>query len=110
MFAVWVLFAIVTSALPIPLLKYYTQTKDVKWIALAIVSHLLLTVSYIHLLANTNMECIYAFIKTASILAVATASIVLFETQVQRHAVLGIVFACISLYFLSLSMATTKSV
>ena len=110
MFALWVLLAIVASALPVPLLKYYTQTNDIKWLILAVVSHLILTVSYIHLLGNTNMESVYAFIKIVSILAVAMLSIILFETQVQRHAVLGIVFGCISLYFLSLSMTTTKSV
>ena len=109
MFALWILLAIVASALPVPLLKYYTQTSDIKWIILAIVSHLILTVSYIHILATTNIESVYAFIKIVSILAVAILSILLFETHIQRHAVLGIAFGCISLYFLSMSLSTTKS-
>jgi multidrug transporter EmrE-like cation transporter len=99
-YVMWVIIAILTSAIPLPLLKRYLITKNIGWVVLSCIAHIILIFAYIQLLEHTDMETMYAFIKIISMLAVFIFGVLIFETPLNKTTMIGLLFGCISLYLL----------
>ena len=97
----WFLVAAIAAALPIPMIKQYTETNNNKWIILSIVSYLILVLAYTIILANNDITIIYPLLKVLSILIVVIAGLIFFSNQLDTQSILGIIFGIISIYLLS---------
>ena len=97
----WFVVAVLTSALPIPALKKFNETKDPKYIIFASVLFIILIQAYVNLLKDTNMIVIYPFVKITSILLVSIAGIFIFKEILTPKIAIGIVFGLTAVYLLT---------
>lgn len=96
------LLAAISAALPIPLIKKYTQGNPKHtWIILAFLCYAVLIYSYIIILQDKNITVVYPIVKVISILIVLLFGIFMFGNGITFEIGLGILFGIISIYLLS---------
>lgn len=97
-----VIFAGFFGALPILLLKEYTNTKHEFYITLSVVSYLILTGLYSVILSYTDIHVIYILIKILSIIFVIFGAWFIYEQKINNYQILGFILGIIAVYLLSL--------
>lgn len=96
------LLAAIAAALPIPLIKKYTEGNPKHiWLILALVSYMILIYSYIIILQDKNITVVYPIVKVISILVVLLFGIFVFGNKISGEIGLGVLFGIISIYLLS---------
>lgn len=97
----WFIIAVLTSAIPIPLLKKYNETSDPKYIMISSILFLVLILAYVNLLRNSNMIAVYPFVKISSIILVTITGVLIFSNKLTPKIAIGLVLGLISLYLLN---------
>jgi len=97
----WFFIAASAAVIPIPLIKIYTETKDIKWIVLSLLSCLLLVYSYSVLLTDKNIIIIYPILKVLSVILVVAVGLVVFMNKLDAKTIMGILLGLASIYLLS---------
>jgi multidrug transporter EmrE-like cation transporter len=96
------LLAAISAALPIPLIKKYTQGNPRHtWLVLALFSYIILIYSYIIILQDKNITIVYPIVKVISILVVLLFVIFAFGNKISWEVGVGILFGLLSIYLLS---------
>ena len=95
------LLAAIAAAIPLPLIKQYTLTKDFIWIILSIISYLILVYTYVKILENDNMSVVYPILKIVSILIVVFSGVIIFGDKLDQRSIIGILLGIIAIYMLS---------
>lgn len=98
---IWFFIAAVAAALPIPLIKQYTNTKQWIWIVLSIVSYLCLITAYSIVLKDENITIVYPILKVLSVIVVVLSGLVFFYNSFDMKSLIGILFGILSIYILS---------
>lgn len=99
----WYIVAVLSSAIPLPLIKKYNMTGESYLIFMAIVLSMILIWAYIKILQDKNMCTQYSVIKISSILLVALSGIIFFKDNFNTKLTIGVALGIISIYFLSSS-------
>jgi multidrug transporter EmrE-like cation transporter len=97
----WFFVAAIAAAIPIPLIKKYTETKDVKWIAASLFSYLILVYAYSIILENKNITIVYPLLKVLSVLIVIAVGFLAFRNKIDIQTIVGILLGIASIYILS---------
>ena len=97
----WIVLAAIVAAIPVPLIKLYTKSKNNIYILLSLLSYIILILAYSNLLYHENISLIYPLVKAVSILIVVTAGIIAFKEKLDLQYVLGILSGILSIYLLS---------
>jgi len=84
--------AAITAALPSILVKKYILTKKIVWIAMAIISYLILITAYTVLLALLN-----AF----NVIIVVSTGIIIYGDKIGVCEIIGIILLLVSIYLLA---------
>ena len=92
--------AAIMSAIPMPLLKSYNQTNNKMYIALTIISYILLTFVYIILLTQYEMVEMYPFLKILSIIIVVTIGVLVYGEKLNTKNIIGIGFGILAIFLL----------
>jgi len=85
-------------------MKYYIETKNIKWIIFSIMSYLLLIYAYYIILNNKNIILIYTISKALSILVVVFSGYFLFNDKLDAKSITAILLLFASLYLLESSL------
>lgn len=98
----WIFFlCAIFAALPVPLIKHYTKTKNAMWIGLTILSYSILIYLYTFFLTNKNITILYPSLKCLSIIIIAIYGLLFFNNTFDAKKILGISLALTSIYILS---------
>jgi len=100
----WLIIAAITPAMPVSFMKYYIETKNIKWIIFSIMSYLLLIYAYYIILNNKNIILIYTISKALSILVVVFSGYFLFNDKLDAKSITAILLLFASLYLLESSL------
>lgn len=98
---VWFLVAAISAALPIPLIKEYTLTKNCMWIILSIFIYCILVLSYSIVLVDKNIIIVYPILKVLSAMIVVLSGVVFFNNKLDFESIIGILLGIITIYILS---------
>jgi multidrug transporter EmrE-like cation transporter len=98
---IWLSIAVLTSALPIPMIKKYTIDNDIKWLILASVLFVVLVIAYANILKTNNISTAYPLVKITSIIFVAVFGLVLFGEKLRTTEIIGIILGIGSIYLLT---------
>jgi multidrug transporter EmrE-like cation transporter len=101
----WFFVAAVAAALPIPLIKTYTEDANLVWIFLSFLSYSVLIYAYSIILHDKNITIVYPVLKVLSVLIVVFAGFLLFSNQMDWKTIVGIVLGISSIYILSSKIA-----
>jgi multidrug transporter EmrE-like cation transporter len=97
----WYIIAAFGSALPIPIIKKYNQTGNIKWLLLAAFIYLILIVAYANAIKNDNISVVYPIIQSMSIIIVVLAGFIFFHETLKTREIFGIIFGIIAIYLLT---------
>jgi len=97
----WFFVAAVAAALPIPFIKYYTNTNNNLWIIASAISYAVLILSYSIILKDENITIVYPILKVLSVLIVVFAGLFLFSNYLEIKTIIGIALGASSIYLLS---------
>jgi multidrug transporter EmrE-like cation transporter len=97
----WVLFGALVSAIPVTLIKIYTETKEKFLLFLSVICYLLVLVSYVNVFEKGNMITFYIIMKVLSDTLVILSGILFFSEKLSIKKSFGILFALLSVYLLS---------
>ena len=61
----WILFGALVSAIPVTLIKLYTETKQIFLLFLSVICYLLVLVSYVHVFEKGDIITFYIIMKIA---------------------------------------------
>ena len=100
-FIIWMIISAVSSAIPIPFMKYYLETRNIKWIIWIIILYFIGLYSYFITLQNTNIDVIYFITKMFSILLVCISGYFLFGYTLDMQTIFAFILGIISMYILS---------
>jgi len=100
----WLIIAAITPAIPVSFMKYYIETKNIRWIIFSIMSYLLLIYAYYIILNNKNIILIYTISKALSILVVVFSGYFLFNDKLDAKSITAILLLFASLYLLQSSL------
>lgn len=96
----WIILSAFFSTLTVVLVKFYIDTKDVWLLAVALASEAALIYGYINILENKEILTQFAVVKIIAIILSILPSIVFFGAHLSSKVVLGLIFACLSIYLL----------
>jgi uncharacterized membrane protein len=97
----WIILAASTASLQVISIKKYLQTKDWSWIALSLLTSIILILTYVKTLSGNNMTSIYPIIKILSIIIVIIIDAIFFNNKLTMKIIGGIIFSIISIYLLA---------
>ena len=102
-FSNWIMFAIaiIASSLTVLLLKHHTVTQNRSFIALAIISDIILIFAYITLLSNNDMVTAYPFIKIISIIVIILLGALYYEEHLTVENKIGLGLGVVALVMMS---------
>ena len=100
----WLIIAAITPAIPVSFMKYYIETKNIRWIIFSIMSYLLLIYAYYIILNNKNIILIYTISKALSILVVVFSGYFLFNDKLDAKSITAILLLFASLYLLTINL------
>ena len=98
---IWFFIAALAAAIPIALIKVYTETKDMIWIVLSVISYCILIFAYSIVLSERNITIIYPILKVLSIILVILAGFLIFNNHLDMKSLFGILLGIASIYLLS---------
>lgn len=98
---IWFFVAAIAAAIPIPLIKLYTETKQYVWIVLSFFSYAMLVLAYSIILSEKNITIVYPILKVLSVIIVVIAGLLLFNNVLDIKSMIGILFGLASIYLLS---------
>ena len=100
-FIFWVLFGALVGAIPVTLIKTYTETKEQFLLFLSVICYLLVIVSYVNVFEKGNMITFYIIMKVLTDTLVILSGILFFSEKLSIKTSFGILFALLSVYLLS---------
>jgi multidrug transporter EmrE-like cation transporter len=100
---IWIIIATIIAILPIFFIKQYNITNNSMYIILSLLSYIFLTICYINLLNNNEISTIYVILQILQILIVSILSIILFQENISVNKIIGIIFGCLTIYYLSIT-------
>uniref|UniRef100_A0A6G6ACD3 Membrane protein n=1 Tax=Borely moumouvirus TaxID=2712067 RepID=A0A6G6ACD3_9VIRU len=96
----WYLIAAIISAIPIPIIQKYVDTKNKFYLFLAMLFYLILVLIYAQVLQSTQMSIAYPLIKFLSIILVVVFGVLFFNNKLSTKQIIGILIGGVSLYLL----------
>ena len=103
-FLFWLIIAAITPAIPVSFMKYYIETKNIRWVIFSMLSYLLLIYAYYNILNNKNIIVVYTITKALSILIVVLSGYFLFNDKIDVKSMTAILLLLTSLYLLESSL------
>ena len=97
----WFIIAAVAAAVPIPFIKNYTESQNIKWILASVISYLILIYAYSIILADKNITIVYPILKVLSALIVIGVGFLAFRNNIDITSATGIILGIASIYVLS---------
>jgi multidrug transporter EmrE-like cation transporter len=97
----WILFGALVSAIPVTLIKLYTETKQIFLLFLSVICYLLVLVSYVHVFEKGDIITFYIIMKILSDILVILSGILFFSEKLSIKKSFGILLAILSVYLLS---------
>ena len=99
--ALWIIIGAICGAISVSFVKIYTETKNILWIILAMISFIILIYAYSIILQNEKIIIVYPILKILSILFVVFVGCVFFKNKLDLKISIGVLLALISIYLLS---------
>lgn len=97
----WFVIATLAAAIPIPMIKQYTETLQVQWLIFSMISYTILLMAYVKVLKGNYISLMYPVLKVSSALMVVFIGIIFDGEILRMKNIVGIFLACISLYLLN---------
>jgi multidrug transporter EmrE-like cation transporter len=95
-----IFLGVISTSMPIILIKKYIETKYFYFVYFAIISYLILIYVYSKLLLNHNISIIYPLLKILSIILVIIIGVIFFKDTISIKKGFGILFGLISIFLL----------
>ena len=98
----WIICASITGALPVLLIKQYINKENYKYLMLAILSYLILFISYINIYkCKYNISSVQPIISILQLFIIILISIIVFGEYLNRTKISGILCGFLAIYLLS---------
>ena len=97
----WVLFGSLTTAIPVTLIKIYTESKQKFLLFLSILSSILAIISYVTIFEKGDIITFYIIMKILSDLLVIASGILFFSEKLTIKKGFGVLLALLSVYVIS---------
>lgn len=97
----WIGLGCILSALPVIFVKKYVLYYNFYWIVLAILMNSLLIGVYYKLFQLNNSAIMYTLVKILSIILVILSSYFIYNENLSKYNILGLVLSIITVYLLS---------
>ena len=97
----WMLFGALTTAIPVTLIKIYTESKQIFLLFLSVLSYILAIISYINVFEKGDIITCYIIMKILSDILVISSGILFFSEKVSIKKGFGILLALLSVYLIS---------
>lgn len=97
---VWYFIAVITPALAMLFVKYYTHNKNKFLILYSMICYALFIKACTELITNKNLIVIYALIKISSILMVVLLDYLFIGDKLDMQSKIGILLGIVSIYLL----------
>ena len=96
----WIILASLIALLPVFLIKKYTKTDNMMYIIFALCSYILLTYFYIKIFRVGELSTYYIILQILQIVLVIIGSMILFNEEINKRKIIGIILGIISIYIL----------
>jgi multidrug transporter EmrE-like cation transporter len=97
----WVLLGALASAIPVTLIKIYTETKQNFLLFLSVISYLLAIISYVNVFEKGDIITFYIIMKILSDMLVILSGILFFSEKLTIKKGFGILLAILAVYLVS---------
>ena len=97
----WMLFGALTTAIPVTLIKIYTESKQIFLLFLSVLSYILALISSINVFEKGDIITCYIIMKILSDILVISSGILFFSEKVSIKKGFGILLALLSVYLIS---------
>ena len=97
----WVLFGALAGAIPVTLIKLYTETKQNFLLFLSVICYLLAIISYVHVFEKGDIITFYIIMNILSDMFVISSGILFFSEKLTIKKSFGILLALLSVYLVS---------
>jgi multidrug transporter EmrE-like cation transporter len=97
----WVLFGALAGAIPVTLIKMYTESKQKFLLFLSILSYILAIISYVNVFEKGDIITFYIIMKILSDLLVIASGILFFSEKLTIKKGFGVLLALLSVYVIS---------
>jgi multidrug transporter EmrE-like cation transporter len=104
----WFFVAAIAAAIPIPFIKFYTETHNKFWIILSVISYVTLVYAYSIILSHKNIAIVYPVLKVLSVLIVIITGLLVFNNKLDFTTMVGIFLGISSIYLLSSKLNNSK--
>ena len=100
-FILWILLGALASAIPVTLIKIYTETKQNFLLFLSVICYLLAIISYVNVFEKGDIITCYIVMKILSDMLVISSGILFFSEKLTIKKSFGILLALLSVYLVS---------
>ena len=100
-FILWFIIGVLSSVFSVFFVKEYITSKKYIWVALSVISILLLLTCYFQLFTYQNTAIIYTLLKITSILLVLLFDYFVFHSKLTFTQWIGILLSMVSVYLLA---------
>ena len=97
----WIIINTISAIAAVFLIKGYISTNNYGYLVLAMISYVVLMVSYINMLKYSEVSSIYSFMQIVQLLVAVLISIVFLKETINSNKVIGIILGLLSMYYLS---------
>jgi len=97
----WTSIAIISTVMGIIFIKKYTETKQLFWNFLSLMSFILLIISFSIIFQSEHVVIIYPIVKACSIILIVILSAIFFKEKLDTQSIIAILMILIAIYMLS---------
>jgi multidrug transporter EmrE-like cation transporter len=97
----WVLVGALAAAIPVTLIKMYTESKQKFLLFLSLISYILAIISFVKVFEKGDIITFYIIMKILSDLLVIASGILFFSEKITIKKGFGVLLALLSVYVIS---------
>lgn len=103
MLNIWILILLVAilTSIPVFLVRKYIETKNFKFIIIAILIYVFELVAYIKLFERGNIPIYFSISKILSIILVVVVFVIFFSTKLNFKKIVGLILGSIAIFLLA---------
>lgn len=96
----WAIINTIAALVAVFLIKQYTVNNNYGYLVFAMISYLVLMISYINMLKYSEVSSVYPFLQVLQVLVVILLGIIFLKEMITFNKVIGILLGFASMYFL----------
>lgn len=96
----WAIINTIAALVAVFLIKQYTISNNYGYLVFAMISYLVLMISYINMLKYSEVSSVYPFLQVFQVLVVIFIGIIFLREMITSNKIIGILLGIASMYFL----------